>query len=478
MPSVFVLNLVPPMSSVTTSCASASVRSIIVLVLAGIFAACAPPAHAQEQQVPIDQDSTLYRIDADLRDNLGLFPDVAGFQEATLYRLGDGTFELVIEYREGSRTLRERRALTGADVATLRERVTRRMREVGATPDLNQEGRYGLLASTTYLSAIEGALLSVALGVEDEAAASMTLLGGATGFFAPLLLTRKANVTEGEADMTFYGGAQGAVHGAQLYLLISDDDDVDDEQAAAGITAAFLAGESILAYSLARRNGWSGGHAEMMSFTGLSGNLIGLGLAQGLAGEDGSTRVLAGLSFAGSIAGGIIGHRLGRTGRYTQGDARVYLLSGAQTANAVGSVLAASNVDGSSGPALAVTLAGTGGLALGHLLVRNRDFTKSQGNIVVLGSFAGSLFGGGLAVASDASSDAAVLLQAVGSLAGTALTYGVFAGDAKRQARRNQSSVDLDVRVTPTTESLTGPDGRRIRLSDTIVPKVTLTARF
>jgi len=71
-----------------------------------------------------------------------------------------------------------------------------------------------------------------------------------------------------------------------------------------------------------------------------------------------------------------------------------------------------------------------------------------------------------------------VLLQAVGSLAGTALTYGVFAGDAKRQARRNQSSVDLDVRVTPTTESLTGPDGRRIRLSDTIVPKVTLTARF
>jgi len=135
-------------------------------------------------------------------------------------------------------------------------------------------------------------------------------------------------------------------------------------------------------------------------------------------------------------------------------------------------------VDGSSGPALTVTLAGTGGLALGHLLVRKRDFTKSQGNIVVLGSFAGSLFGGGLAVASDASSDAAVLLQAVGSLAGTALTYGVFAGDAKRQARRNQASVDLDVRVTPTTESLTGPDGRRIRLSDTIVPKVTLTARF
>lgn len=36
---------------------------------------------AQETQVPIDEDSTVYTVNRELWDEWGLFPDGAGFQE-------------------------------------------------------------------------------------------------------------------------------------------------------------------------------------------------------------------------------------------------------------------------------------------------------------------------------------------------------------------------------------------------------------
>jgi hypothetical protein len=70
------------------------------------------------------------------------------------------------------------------------------------------------------------------------------------------------------------------------------------------------------------------------------------------------------------------------------------------------------------------------------------------------------------------------VLQALGSLAGSAISYGVFAKDAKRRAQSGTASVNLDLNVTPSMATVPGPDGRRVRLSDSVVPKVTLTARF
>jgi len=440
-------------------------------------------ASAQEQQVALDQDGAVFVIDRDLRDRLNLFQDVSGFQEASLFEVDGESFELVIQYRRNDRTLRERRTLSAEDVDNLRTWVTRRIRETRTVVDLNQEGRYGFLAATTYLSSIEGALIGDALGASDDGVATMSLIGGAVGFFAPLIATRNATVTEGEADMTFYGGVQGFVHGLQLYGLIEGDgDDLDEGRALSGLSAALGAGESILYYSIARRNAWTGGHAEMTSFTGLSGNLIGLGLTAGFGGEDPNVPTASSLSLAGSFVGGYLGHRMGRTDQYTQGDARIYLLSGLQAANLSGSLAAANDAGDGRGVALAVTGAGTAGLLLGRLLVRDRDFSKSQGNITILGAFAGSLLGGGFAEAADAENDTIALLQAAGSLVGSGITYGLFAADARRQAHRQtgdeKASVDLDLEISPTAARIPMPDGRFMRVSDTVVPQVTLRARF
>src|SRR6056297_3607887 len=96
-------------------------RLLVLLVLLGGMGATT--AVAQDIQVPFDRDSTLYSLDDELRRQLDLFPDVAGFQGAELYRIDDTSYELVIRYRANGRIRRERRTLSGADVQALRDRI-------------------------------------------------------------------------------------------------------------------------------------------------------------------------------------------------------------------------------------------------------------------------------------------------------------------------------------------------------------------
>jgi len=425
--------------------------------------------------VPLDQDSTLYTVDADLRQELGLFPEVTGFRSASLFRTSEGGFELVIQYREGGQTLRRRRSLSADEVERLRRRVSRRSAARAAPPLLNQEGRYGLLAATTPLGITEGALLAAALGAEEQSAAALPLMGGAAGFFVPLLATQDRSVTEAEADMTFYGGVQGYVHAVQLVGLFGSD----EGEGTAGLAAVLGASESVIGYAIARGNRWSGGHAEMVSFTGLAGNLIGLGLAGGSSGTDPSARLLAGSSLAGSLVGGYVGHRLGRTDRYTQGDARVYLQTGTLTTNLVVSVLAAGEAPDSRGTALTTSGAAIGGLVLGRALVQNRDFSKSQSNLILLGTSAGALLGGGTAAWTDGEGGTVAVLQALGATAGFGVTYSLFDGSARRAAQSTSARVDWGIDVTPKM-SRPGPlpGSEQNRRFSILRPEITLRASF
>lgn len=119
--------------------------------------------HAQEVQVPLDADSTLYAVDAELEDRLNLFPNVRGFQKAVVYRQSEDTYELVVQYRKENQTVRDRRTLTASEVEDLRRRVTRRLQATGTKVDVNQEGRADLLTTTTLLGIAEGGLLAGAI---------------------------------------------------------------------------------------------------------------------------------------------------------------------------------------------------------------------------------------------------------------------------------------------------------------------------
>lgn len=426
---------------------------------------------AQDVQVPFDRDSTLYEVDADLRRQLDLFPDVTGYQGAELYRVDDATYELVIRFRVDGRRRRERRSLTAAEVQALRDRIGQ-VRSARAAPSPAEDGRYGLIAATTFHGLVEGSLVAGAVGAEGERILTLPLLGGAVGFFGPLLATRQARVTEGEADMAFYGGLQGYLHATQLAGLVGGED--LDGQLVAGGMALGGAVEGVVAHRIARTRNWTGGHAEMVSFTGLGGNLVGLGLSAALIGEDGddAPRLVSGLSLLGSVAGGYLGHRMGRTGRYTEGDARVYLQSALQGVNLMGSFLSLRDEGAVRPTALLLTGSAVGGAMVGRRLVRDRAFTGTESLLIGLGSVAGSLAGLALTLEVDDGSSRAIA-QGIGSAAGFGMTYAVLADDARRRDAPT-SALDLRLRVQP---ALVGA-----RLSPAadraLAPQVTMTASF
>ena len=446
---------------------------LLVALLVGL---AGPPAAAQDVQIPLDRDSTLYVLDADLRQDLGLFSEVSGFQEARLYRAGDADYELVIRYEQDGRVLRDRRSLPPAEVEALRAQITEGLATTKRLPSGAQEGRYGLVAATTVHGLIEGGLLAGAFDADGSGAATLTLLGGATGFFVPLLATQNTPVSEAEADMVFYGGLQGYAHAVQVMGVLAGED--LPGRGTAGLAALGGAIEGTIGYQIARRNDWSAGHAEMVTANGIGGNFVGLGIGAALVGEveapataDGTSRLVAGASLLGSVGGAYLGHRMGRTNRYTEGDARVYVQSALQGANLMGAFLSLQDGLGPRGTALLLSGSAVGGAVLGRRLVHGRDFTGTQGGLVALGSVAGSLLGLAVTTGGDAG-EAAPVVQALGSAAGFGITYAVLEGEARRQAAT--SSLDLDLNVGPTMARTSGQAG----MEREVAPRVTLTASF
>lgn len=434
---------------------------------------------AQETQVPIDEDSTLYTVDRELRDELGLFPDVVNFQEALLYRLEEGQYELVLRYRENGALRRERRSLPWKEVQALRSRVTEHVSPRQETRTFTHEGRYDLIASTTVHGLVQGSLVTGALGIEGSRMVAFPLLGAGVGFFVPLFATQNARVTDAEADMAFYGGLQGYGHAVHLSYLLGDD--VLSGRATAGLAAVVGAGEGVAAYRLARRNNWTAGHAEIVSYTGLAGNIVGLGVSGVLFDRierrpDGISQSAAGASLLGSLAGVYVGHRMGRTDRYSKGDARVYLLSAVQMVNLAGSFLSLDDERSLRLSSAVLTGSVIGGGLIGRQLVQDREFTPMDGNLIGLGSGAGSLLG--LAITVEAASGRTRgIAQSLGSLAGFGLTYSLLTDEARRRAAKSTSAFNWNVHMSP--RIATGPDATdRMSVVETVRPRVSVTASF
>lgn len=451
---------------------------LFLLVAAALLVV--PPTQAQDVQVPFDEAGEVNVIDADLRERLGLFPEVDGFEEARLFRQEDDAYELVIRYEEDGRQLRERRSLSAEEGEALRRRVSQaRAQERGASDERAQleSGRYRFLAATTVLGAYEGALLGVAAGAEvEDVAAAAPLLGATGGFFIPLLLTRDAKVTEAEATLTGYGGAQGFAHGVALSVLFADGG--FDGRGAAALTAVLAGAEATTGFLLARRRAMRGGTAETMATGGVFGT--GLGVAAGflVTGSDGDgklvQRVVPLASIAGSAAGAYGGHRLARAAGYTQGDARIFGtagLVGTQAALAVLTV-AADQLGDNTRTATGTIIAGAlGGLALGHGMVRGRDFGEAQGSIVSLGAAAGSLAGGALSAVADTDAETGVLLSAIGSLGGFVGTYLTYRGEAMA---RGGDGTSLQLGVSPGA-ALKGGEGGPL---EAFTPAINLRLSF
>ncbi len=358
------------------------------------------------------------------------------------------------------------------------------------------DARLRLIGTTGTLGAAQGALIvtGVLVGSDasvefDEYAGSVLggmLMGGAVGTVVPLIATLNTNVRRDAATLTAYGGVQGYAHAVEVMYLIGGNDGIP---ASSGlfVIAGLGTAEATVGYLVGQRWNAYAGTSEMLSVTGAAGHLIGYGATRGFGatrglgatGVDSATdadeRLYAGGALAGSLLGMWAGYRLGQTGEYTTGDARLYTLSGL-IGTGVGLSTSQLSQDETARRNVAVAASGAMvGLSTGAIIGQAYDFTPSEGNIIAsAGVLTGSLFGALSQAAFEGDTGegnpaANLLMISLGTAVGAGVTLAFLAPDARERSQNRQnvaqplgaghgpgrqtgevsSAVRLDVNVSP-----------------------------
>jgi hypothetical protein len=393
-------------------------------------------AVAQEVQVPIDSAGRLDRIDRELEQKLGLFPEFKEFQEARLYLSvppdgsKDSSFILEITHLVDSRPQRVRRPLSAAEAEELRRKVTARISERSPQITLDQEGRSRLITGTTILGlTYYGLAIPAAFDVQDtKTTVALYMLSGASGFIIPYLSTSHSQVTRAQANISLYGATAGLLHGVLLYGLFANDFDAPTMWGVSVLTGVT---EAFVGYHLAGNNDLEEGKGGVITGLGTFGLGFGAATAYLLRADD--ARPYAGGMLLGTGAGFLVGNVMANMQHYSAGDAQVLLTTGVLGAyTPVGLLILAGSEDGKVYVSSAM-LGSAAGLVLGHYLVRGHEFSDAQGNYIALGTVAGTALGLGTAylLSSDGSDEKLYAgASLVGSVGGFIVMYSLLEDDA------------------------------------------------
>lgn len=364
------------------------------------------------------------------------------------------------------------------------------------------DARLRLVTTTGALGATQGAVIVTGIVAPlgtfdqlDEYVASVfggMLLGGAVGTIGPLIATQNTTVSRDAATLTAFGGVQGYAHASELILLIGGPDGIG-VRSGSFLVAGIGAAEATAGYLVGQRWNAYAATSEMLAVTGTAGHLIGYGTARGVGeprvdpATDDDERLYAGGALAGSLLGMWAGYRLGQTGEYTTGDARLYALSGLI---GTGIALSSSQLsqDETARRNLAFAASGaTVGLTTGALIGRAYDFTPAEGNIITSAGFlTGSLFGAISQAAFEGDTGeenpaANLFMLSLGTAIGAGATIAFLGSDARermegrRDAQPTSSAVRLDVSVSPYVPiGPTSPEASRSGLR----PMINLSLSF
>jgi hypothetical protein len=424
------------------------------LLTAIILLLCAAGATAQEVQVPLDREGAVGEIDRELARRLGLFLDeYPDLEVVRLYQADTGGFVLEIAFVRDGRRARQRVPMTAAEVDALRSRVSEAISRQAPEVTLDQEGRFLLLGTTTFMGlGFYGWAVPVILDMDSPRAVLSTYMFTAgASFVLPYLYTRDRPVTYGMANAGFWGATRGASHGALLSEAL--DPEGDGRLAAALGLGASLA-EGLLGYNWARATDMSAGRAHTIGNFGDFGSA--LGATSMMVIQPGGDRAVPATVLAGSLAGIGVGAGLADRFPYSWGDAEVQragFVLGAANAGVVFDWVADDPSDDQV-RLLGALFAG-GGLAgayATHRAMEGLDFSVSQGFLIDLGTVAGGLLGSGLAflISSEEVDDPTLFftLAALGADAGFLATFAGLADDARDRARtreeRGHGSLEVD----------------------------------
>lgn len=410
--------------------------------------AIATTASAQDRQVPLDVDGSVMRIDADMAKRLGLFSDVAGFEEALLYQGVDSSFILeIFARREGARE-RLRRPMTALEAGSFRQSVTEGLRRQSPADLVDQRGRTGLLVGTTALGlGYYGWAIPAAADIDDfRAALGVYMLTSASAFFVPFFATQNGQVTEPQRDLTIYGGIKGIADGMFLYGLAAGSEGFDNDASGplwSGVVFGVV--EMFAGYAMAAQ--MDAPHVALITTGGVAGNGFGLGTAYLLDFDD--FRGYAGLMLLGTAGGYVATHALYTTGKHTKGDAEVFSTTTFAGAYAPVGLLYLAGVEDDE-TLVASSMAGMLlGAWLGHRIAVGHDFTESQGMLTGVGTLASGLLGAGIGyLLSPSDSDdhagrRAIGGGAIGVIGGFGIMMAILGDDARHHDQGTNWKLDV-----------------------------------
>lgn len=395
---------------------------------------------SQEYQIPMDLNNTVLEIDSTLDLKLQLFNDIQGFAIAQLYQINDTTFYLEVSYKVDGRILRQKTNMNPKELLAFRTEVTDKLIVENPELKLNHEGRAELLTASTILSLLAYAPLALEVVQPDDGKVTtgIYLLIGAGGFFIPYYATKNATVTQSSATMFEYGSLLGMAQSALIFSTISSDN-----RMLCGVTLLGGLGEGIGGYLWAKNYNIEAGRADVVGSMGIFGAGYGLGISNLAGGND--EDVLKLMAAGGSIAGMFAGNYIAKQQFCSRGDATIFTVAGTLgTYISMMSTLIceADNVETYS---LTGILGCTAGLAIGANLIKDHNFSYSQGIYIGLGTYAGGLLGMGVGLLSD---DPKVVMGCgmAGSLLGFTLVYESFKDEASVE---EEKASNFDIKFNP-----------------------------
>jgi len=405
----------------------------IIIAIVGFVTKSNP----QEILVPLDEEGKLERIDSNLENKLGFFPDYKNFHEARLFQITDTTFVLEIFYRSQKALLKDRVEFTAEDVQDFRRKVSEQIKKQVPQAVLNQEGRPELLGGTLALSlGYYGWALPAALDVQEQKlAVALYMFTSSGSFFLPFWLTREISVTRAEASLSFYGGTRGIAHGILMNMLLFGKESSDRGVIASGMFASIA--ETVLGFYIAGKTDMEPGKAAVIGVGGDFGFGWGLGMAHlaNFLEKDNNERSIAGTVLLGSATGLLTGTFLANQQPYSRGDAAVLRAVGILGAYVPLAMVDFTNPKDKRYYTATSMIGSIVGLRLGHTLVKGKDFSTGYGTLITLGELAGGLvgLGGAYLVSSENAENSSLFLtsSSIGAMAGFWLMYRSFEQEAQ-----------------------------------------------
>jgi len=386
---------------------------------------------AQEMLVPVCEGILV--ITSDMAKGVADFASYPDFQQATVFKAPDNTLIMEILYKMDGTIVKMRKPMSREDIDLVCMKLkTKIALQVDEEIDPDRDGRRKIIGSTMAYSLLYYAwAIPTAFNLTSGSAYTGSyLLIGSAGYFIPMLATQNSIITKGMAKGYTYGCFLGIPHGWALGSLITNDDN-----ASLGISVLTSIGEGLGGLYYARNHHLSRAHMSTIGSMGTWGLLYGLGFPAMAESESGNA--YAGSSLAISALGIYAGDKLARKFKPAEGDVTVINGLGLLgTYLPFPLIYSFAGEDGSPAAYIGSCILGSiAGLSLGFNKTSKVNYTRSEGNIILLGEISGGLVGAGTGA----------LLQAntttISWLIGAGLVGGFLISDNVTLKKKHKNSI-------------------------------------